>query len=181
MQAQSSRPVQTFTIGFLEAEYNEAEHAKAIAHHLGTAHTELYVQPKEAMAIIPRLPTLYDEPFSDSSQIPTVLICELARRDVTVSLSGDGGDELFGGYERYFWGMTIWQKMNLMPPAVRGLAAKALMMLSPNACGKILRCCGPRAPQENQATEPRGQGSPAGQVVEDDEQRGALPRSGIPL
>ncbi len=114
MQAQSGRPVKPLPSVFTRR-YNEAEHAKAVAQHLGTAHTELYVRPEEAMAVIPRLPVLYDEPFSDSSQIPTFLISELARRDVTVSLSGDGGDELFGGYDRYFWGMSIWRKMSWMP------------------------------------------------------------------
>jgi len=154
MQAQSGRPVRTFTIGFHEAAFNEAEHAKAVAGHLGTAHTELYVRPEEAMAVIPRLPALYDEPFSDHSQVPTFLISQLARRDVTVSLSGDGGDELFGGYERYYWGMTIWQNMSLMPPAVSGIAAKALTMLSPHAWERIFRSVAPALPRRIRLRNP---------------------------
>lgn len=147
MQAQSRRPVQTFTIGFHEDSYNEAHDAKAVARHLGTAHTELYVSPEEAMAVIPRLPALYDEPFSDSSQIPTFLISELARQDVTVSLSGDGGDELFGGYNRYFLGLNVWQKIGLIPLSVRTLAAKSLMMLSPDSWDAIIRRMGPVLPE----------------------------------
>lgn len=124
MQAQSSRRVKTFTIGFAESQYNEAEHAKAVAAHLGTEHTELYVTPQEAQAVIPKLPLFYDEPFSDSSQIPTYLVAELARRHVTVSLSGDGGDELFGGYPRYFRSNALWKKMRWLPrPARRAMAS----------------------------------------------------------
>ena len=147
MQAQSSKPVQTFTIGFNEDGYNEAHSAKAVACHLGTAHTELYVRPEEAMAVIPRLPTLYDEPFADSSQIPTFLISELARRDVTVSLSGDGGDELFAGYDRYFWSLRIWQKMRGMSRRSRVLAAKGLRMLSRDTWESIVQSLAPILPE----------------------------------
>jgi asparagine synthase (glutamine-hydrolysing) len=137
MQAQSSRPVKTFTIGFSEAGYNEAQHAKQVARHLGTDHTELYVTPEQAMAVIPQLPTLYDEPFADSSQIPTFLVSQLARQHVTVSLSGDAGDELFGGYNRYFWGKNIWKNIGWMPRATRSFTAKLLTSLSPPTWDKL--------------------------------------------
>jgi len=138
MQAQSSQPVKTFTIGFDEDAYNEAEYAKAVAQHLKTDHTELYVTPAEALAVIPKLPTLYDEPFSDASQVPTFLVSQMARRHVTVSLSGDGGDELFGGYNRYVWGRSIWQKIGWMPKALRQTAANALTSLSPQTWDRTL-------------------------------------------
>ena len=131
MQAQSERPVKTFTIGFYEDSYNEAVYAKAVAAHLGTEHTELYVTPEEAKAVIPRLPTLYDEPFSDPSQIPTFLVSQLARRHVTVSLSGDGGDELFAGYNRYYYGRQIWQNVSWLPRPLRAAGGRLLGLFSP--------------------------------------------------
>ena len=132
MQAQSTRSVKTFTIGFHEEGYNEAEHAKAIARYLGTEHTELYVRPEEARNVIPLLPNLYDEPFSDSSQIPTFLVSKLAKQHVTVSLSGDAGDELFGGYNRYFWANSIWKKIGKVPKPLRLLSAGIFKNISPS-------------------------------------------------
>lgn len=131
MQAQSSQAVKTFTIGFYEDAYNEAQFAKQVAQHLGTDHTELYVSPEEALSVIPKLPTLYDEPFSDVSQIPTFLVSGLARKHVKVALSGDGGDELFAGYYRYFLCQSIWQQIGWMPPMLRYAVANILSSISP--------------------------------------------------
>lgn len=139
MQAQSSRPVKTFTIGFHEKGYNEAENAKAVAKHLGTDHTELYVTPEEAMAVIPRLPDIWDEPFSDSSQIPTLLVSELARKHVTVSLSGDGGDELFFGYQRYTQVDQVWGVLRLLPLPLRQMLGSLIQTLPGATLESLIR------------------------------------------
>ncbi|MEP1201234.1 asparagine synthase (glutamine-hydrolyzing) [Tateyamaria sp.] len=129
MQAKSERPVQTFTIGFDEATFDESPHAAAVAAHLGTDHRKLHVTDADAREVIPDLPELYDEPFADSSQIPTHLVCRAARQHVTVALSGDGGDELFGGYNRYIRGPALWNRISRAPKSIRqvsGYAAQAL-------------------------------------------------------
>jgi asparagine synthase (glutamine-hydrolysing) len=138
MQAESSSPVKTFTIGFSEQEYDEAPYAAAVARHLGTDHTELYVTPSDAIDVIPRLPDIYDEPFADSSQIPTFLVSRLARQKVTVSLSGDGGDEFFAGYHRYFLGRKLWDKVDLMPRLTRPVASAAMRAVSVGAWNALL-------------------------------------------
>ncbi len=129
MQAQSARPVRTFTIGFDAIEYDEAPYAKAVASHLGTEHTELYVSAHEAQDVIPRLPSLFDEPFADASQIPTFLVAALARRHVTVALSGDGGDELFGGYSHYLEIPRLWSSLSWAPQRLRRIGAGAVTAL----------------------------------------------------
>ncbi len=138
MKAESSRPVKTFTIGFNEEGYNEAVHAKAVAKHLGTEHTELYISPQQALDVIPRLPKLYCEPFSDSSQIPTFLVSQLARQQVTVSLSGDAGDELFCGYNRYLLANKLWKRLSVMPAGSRRMAARGFTALSPSRWNALL-------------------------------------------
>jgi asparagine synthase (glutamine-hydrolysing) len=137
MQAQSARPVKTFTIGFNEAGFNEAVHAKAVAQHLGTEHTELYITPQQAMAVIPRLPMLYDEPFADSSQIPTFLVSQMARQHVTVSISGDAGDELFCGYRRYTSTQSLWAKLALLPLPLRQVMAKLIQIIPPASLNQL--------------------------------------------
>ncbi|MFH0787166.1 MAG: asparagine synthase (glutamine-hydrolyzing) [Pseudomonadota bacterium] len=132
MQARSNTLVRTFSIGFDMPAYNEAPFAKAVADHLGTDHTELYVTEKEAQGMIPLLPTIYDEPFADSSQIPTYILSKLTKQYVTVSLSGDGGDELFAGYDRYAWGKEIWQKMGWMPDWMKKSFRTLLLSVSPS-------------------------------------------------
>ena len=131
MQAQSSRPVKTFTIGFHEKCFNEAVLAKSVATHLGTDHTDLYVTPQQTMEVIQKLHTLYCEPFADSSQIPTFLVSKLAKQHVTVSLSGDAGDELFCGYSRYQLTSSLWGKISAIPMPIRTLTAKGITAISP--------------------------------------------------
>jgi asparagine synthase (glutamine-hydrolysing) len=131
MQARSVRPVRTFTIGFAEARYDESSYARAVASHLRTEHTELIVSPAQARAVIPRLPAMYDEPFADSSQIPTALVCGLARSHVTVCLSGDAGDEVFGGYTRYLLAERIWSAMRCIPKPLRRVAERLMRTPSP--------------------------------------------------
>ncbi len=133
MQAQSGRPVRTFSIGFAEQDYDEAVYAKSVARHLGTDHTELYVSAEDALAVVPGLPSMYDEPFADSSQIPTFLVSRLAKQHVTVSLSGDGGDELFGGYNRHRWGRTLRRTLGWAPAPLRTLLAQGITRFSPAA------------------------------------------------
>lgn len=126
MQAQSVKPVKTFSIGFDDASFNEAVHARAVARHLGTEHTEHYFTGQDALDVIPSLPEIWDEPFADASQLPTYLVSRLAREHVSVILSGDGGDELFGGYNRYVMGSKIWNSVRPLPPGLRRLSAKLL-------------------------------------------------------
>lgn len=148
MQARSHLPVKTFTIGFAESGFDEATHARAVAEHLGTDHTELYVHPSDALSVIPKLPSIFCEPFADSSQIPTFLISQLARRTVTVALSGDGGDELFGGYNRYLAARTTWGRVQQLPLSSRRAIAGALRAVTPDAWDRLMERAKPLLPQK---------------------------------
>jgi asparagine synthase (glutamine-hydrolysing) len=140
MAEQSDRPINTFSIGFQEQEFNEAPYARAIAKHLGTQHTELYVEPGHALGLVEKLPYWYDEPFADSSQIPTALVCELTGKHVSVVLTGDGGDELFAGYNHYALGLGLWEKANLAPPALRKLGAHAILSQPHTRLDRLGKC-----------------------------------------
>jgi asparagine synthase (glutamine-hydrolysing) len=146
MQAQSPVPIRTFTVGFTETAYDEAPFAAAVARHLGTNHTELYMSTDDVVNVIPKLPTIYDEPFADSSQIPTHLVAMLARRNVTVSLSGDGGDELFGGYTRYFIGQQLFRRLAFVPSALRPIVGRALTLFPPRMWDRLIALGGPLRP-----------------------------------
>ena len=148
MQSQSSTPVQTFSIGFSEKEFDEAQEAKKVASHLRTDHTELYVTPDEARSVIPGLPALYSEPFADSSQIPTYLVSKLARSQVTVALSGDGGDELFGGYNRYRYAESAWKSQQRWPLTMRRALGTLAGFLSPAMIDSGARAIRPLLPPQ---------------------------------
>jgi len=137
MQELSAKPIKTFTIGFNEAEFDEAPHAKSVAKHIGTEHTELFVTAKNALDVIPKLGQIYDEPFADPSQIPTFLVSELAGQKVKVALSGDGGDELFCGYGRYAVAEKLWRPMSLVPERLREMISKGILSVSPSAWNEV--------------------------------------------
>jgi asparagine synthase (glutamine-hydrolysing) len=145
MQAQSDRPVQSFSIGFHESDYDEAAHAKAVAAHLGTDHHELYLRSEDALAIIPTIADWCDEPFADSSAIPTFLVSRLARGRVTVALTGDGGDEVFAGYNRYLWGSAVWRHVGRLPRSLRRLAATVIASVPPGGWDRLAALAPPRS------------------------------------
>jgi asparagine synthase (glutamine-hydrolysing) len=146
MQAHSTRKVRTFSIGFSESEYDEAKYAARVAEHLGTEHTELRVNAQQALDIIPRLPEIYDEPFADPSQIPTALVCALTRKHVKVCLSGDAGDELFAGYNRYLWAPSLWSRFGKLPVALRSSMAAAVSAIPASTYNRLAALLQPVTP-----------------------------------
>lgn len=146
MQRASPRPVKTFSVAFAEQEYNEAPHAARLAQHLGTDHTEILLTGADALAVVPRLSEIFDEPHADTSQIPAFLVCQVARRDVTVALSGDGGDEVFGGYNRYVYGQRMLERMRQVPRPARVAIAAAIGSLGPDSWDRAHRAVRPLLP-----------------------------------
>ncbi|MDZ7793201.1 MAG: asparagine synthase (glutamine-hydrolyzing) [Spirochaetia bacterium] len=154
MQQESDRPVKTFSIGFRERQFNEADYARDVAQHLGTNHTELTLTPEDALKVIPLLPQMYDEPYSDYSNIPTFLVSRLAREHVTVSLSGDGGDELFGGYNRHIWMNSLWRKFSRVPGFAKRAAAGAIFGVSPDGWDRLYSAASPLLPKSLALVDP---------------------------
>lgn len=146
MQNQSDRKIRTFSVGFDDPRYDESEHAAAVAAHLGTEHTTLRATSQMALDVIPKLPGLYDEPFADSSQIPTFLISSLTREHVTVALSGDAGDELFGGYNRYVWLPRVWSKLSRMPLPMRQALGRMLKVIPSSGYDRMMAVGGKALP-----------------------------------
>jgi len=153
MKTRSSQPVKTFTIGFDDSDYNEAIFAKVVAKHLGTEHSELYISPQDALDVIPQLSSTYDEPFADSSQIPTFLVAKMASSHVKVALSGDGGDELFGGYNRYIWSRTIRNKTNWLPKSALQVLGFSLGKVSAHTWNKINNSFSGLLPSQNRVSQ----------------------------
>jgi asparagine synthase (glutamine-hydrolysing) len=154
MQAQHTSKVKTFTIAFHDAAYDEAPYARAVADHLGTEHHELLMTARDALDVIPRLPDIYDEPFADSSQIPTTVLAHLTRAHVTVALSGDGGDELFGGYNRYAWAQRFWRRVEPVPLPLRRVGASMLGAVPPAWWDRVFAGAGRALPRSLQVRMP---------------------------
>jgi len=164
MQSVSDRPVKTFTVGFPVSAYDEAPYARAVAKHLETDHTEIYVSERDLLETVPRIPVLYDEPFADSSQIPTMIICQIARRSVTVALSGDGGDELFGGYTRYRHASGIWAASRHLSAEARVRAASALVAVE-GPLDWLVAAANRLAPARLRFRTPDGKASYLGELI----------------
>jgi len=154
LQTLTNSPLRTFTVGFSESHYNEATYARAVASHFGTNHTELEVHPAQALQIIPRLPEIYDEPFGDSSQIPTALVCALTKQHVSVCLSGDGGDEVFCGYNRYFWAASLWNRFSIIPAWLRRTVSSGISAMPADSWNKLFGVVRPLMPPQMQVINP---------------------------
>lgn len=154
MQAESERPVRTFTIGYDEAAYDEAGHARGVAAHLGTEHTDLIATPDHALDLIEGLPNIYDEPFADASQLPTLLVSRLTREHVTVCLTGDGGDEIFAGYNRHFWVPALWDRIHILPQSVRAIAAETARIVSPEKYDRLFHSLSELIPRSVRISTP---------------------------